>query len=88
MGGFTADLCWGEVKDKDLVEVLFEPDIYKFGDVRLMIRRALRITICNILYKLTLCIHTPSGEEIGEISCKERLRTLVYEHQVKSLRRS
>jgi len=32
MGGSTADLRWKEVKDKDLVEVLFELDIYKFGD--------------------------------------------------------
>ena len=32
MGGSTAGLCWREVKDKDLVEALFEPNIHKFGD--------------------------------------------------------
>jgi len=32
MGGSTADVCWREVKDKDLVEALFEPDTHKFGD--------------------------------------------------------
>jgi len=32
MGGSTPDLRWKEVKDKDLVETLFELDIYKFGD--------------------------------------------------------
>lgn len=32
MGGSTADLCWREVKDKDLVKPPFELDIYKFGD--------------------------------------------------------
>jgi len=32
MGGSTTDVCWKEVKEKDLVEALFDPDIYRFGD--------------------------------------------------------
>ena len=53
-GRSTADLCWKEVKDKDLVEALLSRIYINLATMRTMIRRTLRITIYNILYNLTL----------------------------------
>ena len=45
MGGSTADVCWKEVKDKDLVEALLSRIYINLATMRLVIRRTSRITI-------------------------------------------